>query len=236
MLNKLNNPVDKCDLKFASDDSTGEFEGYGSVWDSNDQINDTIIKGAFADSIKTRLPKMFINHDHSAIPVGDWLTAKEDDIGLNLAGRIDLHHKDGPSLYSAMKRSAMSGLSTGVISSTMKFTKKADGGRIITKSDLREVSVVTFPMEESAIIVNIKSDIEGITDLKDAESFLRDSGMYSRAVATAFVSQLKALCRSDSDAELKQQIAELQSQINGFNQKSELAQMLDKYDISKLIG
>lgn len=235
MLFNLENPLESCELKFASDDSTGEFAGYASVWDSTDLGGDTIQKGAFAEAIGKRLPKMFINHRHFDIPPGDWLSAKEDDIGLYTEGKIDLNHREGPSLYSAMKRKAMTGLSIGFPRKSMKFTAKDGGGRLITYADLREVSVVTFPMEESAQIMAVKSDIETIDSLKAAELLLRDSGAFSRATATAFVSQLKSLCQSDSDAELREQIAELKSRLAGSRTAAQLAQALDKYDIRKLV-
>jgi len=236
MLHKIDNPVESCELKFASDNSTGEFSGYATVWNSNDKSGDTIQKGAYTESIERRMPKMFVNHMHFDIPVGDWFSAKEDDVGLLTEGKVDLNHIQGPSLLSAMKRKAMTGLSTGVLRSTMKFDRKDDGGRVITKGDLREISVVTFPMEESATIMAIKSEIELIEDLKSAELFLRDSGIFSRATATAFVSQLKTLCRSDSDAELRQQITELESRLSGHKTAGRLAHMLDKYDLSNLIN
>lgn len=235
MLHRTDNPVDQCELKFSSDESTGEFAGYATKFGLTDNGGDTILKGAYAESIKKRLPKMFINHRHMDIPVGDWHTAKEDDVGLLVEGRIDLNHRDGKSLLSAMKRGAMNGLSTGVVRATMKFDRKDDGGRVIKSGDLREVSVVTFPMEENATIIAIKSEIESITSLKDAELFLRESGVFSRATATALVSRLRGLCQSDSDAELNEQIAELKSRLSGQQAIGQLSQALDKWDIRKLI-
>ena len=130
MITKLDNALELCDFKF-SDDNSGEFEGYGSVFDSTDLGGDTIQKGAFVEAISKALPKMFINHNHGEIPVGDWTKAEENDIGLLMAGRVDLNHRDGPSVFSAMKRKAMSGLSIGALRSTLQFERKLDGGRLI---------------------------------------------------------------------------------------------------------
>lgn len=212
MLNKIDNPLETCHLKFASEDN-GEFEGYGSVFNSNDLSNDTIAKGAFAGALEKGPPKMFLNHQHMDIPVGDWLDAKEDDVGLVMVGKIDMNHRDGPSVYSAMKRKAMSGLSIGALRSTLEFTKKDNGGRLITKADLKEVSIVTFPMEENAQIYAVKSEIETIDSLKDAELYLRDSGAFSKSTAQVFVSRIRALIQSDSEIELKNEITRLQAQL-----------------------
>ena len=201
MLYRIDTPLEQCELKFSSDDSTGEFIGYGSVFDSTDKMGDTIIQGAFADAINKKLPKMFINHRHFDIPPGDWLTAKEDDVGLLLEGKVDLNHREGPSLLSAMKRKAMEGLSTGSIRSTLKFERKKAGGRNIIRADLKEVSVVTFPMEESALILSVKSEIESIESIRDAEMFLREAGSLSRSMAKALISQLRPLYQREVDQE-----------------------------------
>lgn len=212
MLQKIHNPIDFCDLKFA-DDKTGEFEGYGSVFDSNDLGNDTIRKGAFVDALDKSLPKMFINHNHMDIPVGDYVDAKEDDHGLLVVGKIDLKHHLGPSVYSAMMRKAMDGLSIGAVKSTLQFENKANGGRDITKADLREVSVVTFPMEESATILSVKSYIEEITSFKDAENILRELGC-SKSAALVFVSRIKDLVRRDTGTNIDDEIAKQTAMTN----------------------
>lgn len=207
MMHRIDNPLERCDLKFSSDADTGEFIGYGSVFDSTDRVGDTIIKGAFVDAIRKNLPKMFINHGHLEIPVGDWLMAKEDDTGLLLEGKIDMNHRDGPSLLSAMKRKAMEGLSTGSIRSTLKFERKSKGGRNIIKADLKEVSIVTFPMEESALILAVKSEIESIKSIRDAELFLREAGNLSRSMAKALISQLRPLYQREVDDEFERKEA-----------------------------
>ena len=198
MIYKIANPLDKCALKFAKDASSeGEFEGYGSVFDSNDLSGDTVLKGTYVDSIKKGLPSMFINHNHGMIPPGDFVEASEDSTGLLLKGKIDLNHSDGPSLYSAMLRKAMKGLSIGAPLSSLVFEKKTTGGRIISKMNLKEVSVVTWPMEEQAQISIVKSDIESIENFKDLEAILRDAG-FSKSAAMVFMSRAKTLTQRDA--------------------------------------
>lgn len=204
MIYKFNNPLENCDLKFAKDASSeGEFEGYGSVFNSTDLGGDTILKGAYVESIEKSMPTMFINHDHAGIPPGDFTHAEEDSYGLKLHGKIDLNHKDGPTLYSAMLRKAMKGLSIGAPKSSLVFENKNGGGRVISKMLLKEVSVVTWPMEELAQISVVKSDIELIENFKDAEQLLRDVG-YSKSAATAFVGRVKYLLRRDAEKELNE--------------------------------
>lgn len=210
MIYQANNPLLDCEIKFANNDK-GEFEGYGSTFNNVDGKGDTILKGTYKDSLSKAMPKMFINHGHNEIPVGDWLEASEDSSGLFLAGKIDLNHREGKSLHSAMMRKAMEGLSIGAPISSLVFEKNKDGGRTISKMRLAEVSVVTFPMDTHAQVLTVKSEIEDLKTLKDFETFLRDSGSFSKAAATAFVSRINKLKQSDSVAddeitELKQRI------------------------------
>ncbi len=47
--------------------------------------------------------------------------------------------------------------------------------------------------------------IEGLTNMRDAEDYLRESGL-SRTAAQAFIARVKSLGRSDSDGGDMQQI------------------------------
>lgn len=212
MLTKLATPLQQCNLKFNSNKKTGEFEGYASVFGGVDAVNDTIAKGAFRDSLerKTRVA-MFVNHDARQVPVGDWVELKEDDHGLYVVGKIDLNHKDGPTVYSALDRGAMDALSIGfrIPEGGARFHEDA---RIIEKIDLKEISIVNFPADDAARISVVKAEIETIESLKEAELFLRDSGVFSRASAVAFVSRVKALIQSDSAAKSKNEIAKMTAQ------------------------
>ena len=51
----------------AAGDASGTFTGYGSVFDTVDSYGDTIVKGAFADTLKAwkakgKLPKQLLQH------------------------------------------------------------------------------------------------------------------------------------------------------------------------------
>lgn len=207
------NPLQKCQLKFSNKDA-GEFQGYASVFDSNDQINDTIKPGAFKQSLQKGLPKMFINHDHSAIPVGDWLDMKEDKTGLFATGRIDMNHRDGLTAYSALKRGAMDGMSIGFQMNAGDYEAKEDGGRLIKNVELFEVSIVNFPMESGARISDVK--FEDLTSLKDWEGYLRDAEGLSRSVAKALISQIKHIACRDDESVLKDQIIRQQETIESL--------------------
>jgi len=234
MQNRIKTSIELCELKFAGS-KDGTFEGYASVFDGNDSYGDTIEVGAFKKTIKNdRTPSMFINHDSNQIPVGDWKSLEEDSTGLSVVGKVDLNHKDGPSLYSALSRKAMDGISIGFTIPKGGFTYKEDQddipefmrGRILTEITLKEMSVVNFPADDSARISAVKSEIQEIPDLKTAERFLRDLGL-SKAVAMAFVSHVKNLYQSDSAIKDNDKITQLEKQVESDVIQSRLVDFIN---------
>jgi HK97 family phage prohead protease len=206
MFHKLINQLENCQLKFSSEEK-GVFEGYASTFDTVDQVGDTIIKGAFANTIASgRTVKGFVNHKQHEVPVIDWMSLIEDSHGLKVHGKVDMNHKDGPTVYSGLQRKAMDGLSIGFTMNPADFEQKA-AGRIIKNLDLMEISVVSFPCERQATITAVKADLDGLITLSDYEDYLREVGGFSKSMATALVCQLVKRVRSDYETE-KQQTAE----------------------------
>jgi HK97 family phage prohead protease len=190
--------------------SNGTFSGYGSVYNVVDQGDDIVASGAFTDSLaelsaKGRMPAMLWQHN-SADPCGVYTAMREDEIGLYVEGKLALKTQRGAEAYELMQMKAISGLSIGFMTREDSYDQKT-GVRTIKKGDLWEVSLVTFPCNDSARISTVKN-IEEVTDLKSAERYLRDSCGLSRSAAVAFMSRLNGLKQSDSakDTEAKQLI------------------------------
>lgn len=148
---------------------SGRIEGYGSIFGNRDQGGDIVAPGAFADSIKERKPKMLFNHDPSRV-IGVWDEVAEDAKGLRLAGRLLLNTTDGADTHEKLKSGALDGLSVGYRTVEAKPSRK---GRVIAKADLWEVSVVTFPMNQEAVIDSVKR----LASQEDVERILRASGL-----------------------------------------------------------
>jgi HK97 family phage prohead protease len=190
-----------CEIKLDEEGKQGWFKGYASKFGNVDSYGDTIMPGAYTRTLKgrKRSPSMFINHNSYDIPVGDWLSVIEDDKGLLVEGLIDMVHHLGVSLYSAMKRKAMDGMSIGYQLAKGGYeVVEETGGRILKEIILREISVVTWPADDKARISAVKSAIGELVTLADCEAFLSDSGRMSNAAATTFVSHLKTICLSES--------------------------------------
>lgn len=207
---------DDVNLKMQGD--TGTFEGYASKWDGVDSYGDTIIKGAFAETLKASQPKMFFNHSWD-MPVGKWTHAEEDSVGLFVKGELTPGLAIASDVRAAMKHGTLDGLSIG------GFLKKGDyeeknGGRIIRKwSTLAEISPVVFPADNSARVdlSSVKSmDFETLLPEckteRDMERLLRDAGL-PKWEAMAIVSRAKAMFSgrdAPNDVEAKQMAEILQ--------------------------
>lgn len=248
MLQKIDNPLEACEFKFAGMQD-GQFSAYASVFNGVDSYKDTIHPGAFEDTLKERKKpvRMFWQHNPNMV-IGKWIELREDEKGLVAVGEFTPNNTDAGNVYASLRHGAIDSLSIGFRLQKGYFKQKAKEcdcddndmwcmhprGRDIFKIDLIEISPVSLPADQDATINAVKM-MKEITSLKDAELVLRDSAMFSRKMATAFVSQLKTLCQSDSDDELREQIAELKSRLNGHEAVKQLSSMIDKYDIRKLI-
>jgi HK97 family phage prohead protease len=181
--------------------SPGTFEGYGSVFNNEDDGGDLIQPGAFAGVIqrhqaKATMPKMLLNHGSMGggffggndpmadLPIGCWSTMSEDTHGLQCKGRlINLDTESGKRVYGALKEHALDGLSIGyTVGEFTRGTKPNEPRRTIkTIKSLPEVSLVTFPMNELARTSTVKA--ADVRTVREFEDFLREVGGFSHAAA-----------------------------------------------------
>jgi uncharacterized protein len=197
------------DLKFAD---TGSFEGYASTFNGVDSYGDTVLPGAFADTIKNRQRpiRMFLNHMSKLLPIGKWTSAEEDGKGLRMRGQLTPGLSIAEDVKAAMLHQTMDGLSIGY---RIPPGGSAKEGKIrqLKRIDLVEVSVVTAPADLNALIdpESIKSAIDEIRNVNEFEDFLRDAGGFSRSAAKALVSQVKGFILRD--VEMKREAEALAS-------------------------
>ena len=142
------------------------------------------------------MPSLLWQH-RSGEPIGVWPSVKEDNIGLQVEGKLALKTARGAEAYELLKMGAISGLSIGYATREDSYDRVTNINTL-KKLDLWEVSLVTFPANEKARVTNVKSADEMATP-KDAEKALRDAG-FSKSDATAFVSRVMRMgeVRSDS--------------------------------------
>lgn len=196
------------DLKLAGDGETMTFEGYASKWGGVDSYGDTILRGAFASTLRNNgTPKMFFNHDWGGLPIGKWSKAVEDENGLYVKGEFTPGLSLAGDVRAAMKHGTLDGLSIGGFVKSGDYQTTEAGGRIITKwSTLVEISPVVFPADSAARVdtssvkgADIIDAINEIESLKDLEALLRDAAGFSKTAATALVSRARHVLSQRGD-------------------------------------
>ena len=197
MLHKLN-AVETVDFKFY-EGKQGLFSGYASVFGGVDSYGDTIMQGAYANTIVNRERPIQLRFNHEPGVIGKWTRIEEDDKGLYVEGELTPGHSKAIDVYASLKHGAISGLSIGY--RPVDYVPNHNGGMDLKEISLIEISVVESPADLNAQIGNIKSALDEIKSLKEIEALLRDAGGFSRADATALVSRIKALTHGDRESE-----------------------------------
>lgn len=184
------------DVQLKMEDEVGVFSGYASKWNGLDSYGDTILKGAFSDSLAKTTPKMFWNHQWD-MPIGKWVDVREDDVGLFVQGELTKGLAQAADVHAALKHGTIDGLSIGGFIKAGDYTETPKGRVIHKWANLMEISPVVFPADGAARIdtSSVKSDvmqqIDGIESVRDIESFLRDAGGLSKGAAVALVARVK---------------------------------------------
>lgn len=188
-------------------DTEGRVSGYASRFGERDKGGDIVMPGAYTDTLATgRKIRMLWHHDQTQ-PIGVWDEAKEDETGLWVSGRILDTVEKGREAIALINAGAMDGMSIGY--RTVKSDRGADGSRRLKQLDLWEVSLVTFPMLESAKIDAIKA---ADMSRREMEALLTQDAGLSRSVARALMDGGMGAVKAMQDA--------------GGNGLHELAQMM----------
>ncbi|MDZ4382815.1 MAG: HK97 family phage prohead protease [Parvibaculum sp.] len=200
----------------------GKFTGYGSVFGVVDSYQEIVAPGAFTETLaeraatKRRLPVLW--QHRSAEPLGYYEKVQEDERGLYLEGFV-LKDKisRAAEAYALMEAGVVTGLSIGYWVRESSYDEKT-GIRTLTKLDLEEVSLVTFPANDEARVEAVKFKLAhgALPTLREFERVLRDEG-FSHAQAKAIASQgYRSLLQRDAagaegenDEGLKASLSEL---------------------------
>lgn len=198
---KLDRAYVPCELKVAGGGDGRTFEGYGSVFNTIDSYNDTIVKGAFAETVrdwkaKGKLPKMLLQHGggffaasaDDMVPVGKWDDMREDDYGLFLRGHLfDVDTDRSKATRAALAEGELDGLSIGFRNRTAPKIDKETGIRTLTNIELFEISLVTFPANDPARVTEVRS--EELPTEREFERFLRREGGLTEVQAKAVIAK-----------------------------------------------
>lgn len=127
-------------------------EGYASVFDTPDQEGDLMKPGAFHECLATHplnIPVLWQHYPNA--PIGKLVEAKEDTYGLFVKLEICTETQIGKEAVSLIENDMLKGLSIG-----FKVIKSVRGSakirRLLHQVELKEISIVTFPAHQRAII------------------------------------------------------------------------------------
>jgi HK97 family phage prohead protease len=196
------------EVKSVKDDGT--FEGYGSVFNVIDSYHEIVLPGAFQESIAQHKtsgtsPALLWQHDSSS-PIGVWASMEEDDHGLKMTGQLALGTQQGREAYELLKMGAVRGLSIGF--SVAKDGESYDehhGVWNLSKINLWETSIVTFPANQSAQVTAVRAALDDgvMPTVRDFEQFLmRDAGFSRSQARTVINDGFKNLLTHDAECEV----------------------------------
>lgn len=133
-------------------------KGYASVFNVEDGVGHIIMPGAFREAIIQKKIKFLWQHKQE-MPIGIIDKIYEDQKGLYIEATINGAIQSGIDAKSLIEQGAVDSFSIGFYITESHFNP--EGKQVITKIDLWEVSVVTFPCNSHAVITSIdkKSEI-----------------------------------------------------------------------------
>jgi uncharacterized protein len=189
-----------------AENNKGIFTGYGSIFGNEDQGNDIMQKGAFTKSLMNRpVSKVKMLYQHKTDePIGVFTEIYEDSKGLFVKGQLAMGTQRGREAYELLKMGALDGMSIGFRADPEKqgYNENKRGVRTLKEVDLMEISLVTFPMNESALIETVKGNAKNI---REWEKILREAGGLSRTEAKIGAKALsESLSQRDAGDDNKQ--------------------------------
>ena len=184
------------------------FKGYASTYDL-DQGGDIIVKGAFAKSLATNASRVKVLWQHKTdVPIGKPMVMREDDRGLYVEAKIS-DTTTGRDAMTLLRDGVIDSMSIGYIVGESDY--KDDGVRIIKELDLFEFSLVSYPMNEKAVITAVKG-----LDVREIERVLREAGLSKSQAAKIAAAGVKSLREAGDEVKLDAELKELQDAIVNF--------------------
>ncbi|MDE7331217.1 MAG: HK97 family phage prohead protease [Lachnospiraceae bacterium] len=151
----------------AFNEEEGIFSGYGAVFGNVDSGGDIIEHGAFTKTLAKgwERVKILALHNDGILPIGRPIELREDENGLYLKAKIS-DTATGRDVKTLIKDGVLSELSIGYEPVVFEFDQNQI--RHLKELELFEVSVVTWAMNEQALITDYKSLDKKAAEIKEA--------------------------------------------------------------------
>ena len=140
-------------LRIKSVDDSGTFTGLAASYNNVDLGGDSIVPGAFTRTLAAGKQFPLLWQHQADNPIGT-ATVTDSPHGLQVQGRLLLDLDDAKKAYVLLRAGVLKGMSIGY--ETLQSSMDGDV-RLLKEVRLWEVSIVTFPMNESATISSVKS-------------------------------------------------------------------------------
>ena len=157
-------------LKGTDGEGEGTFTGLAAVYGNVDSYKEVIQPGAFTKTLADKegeVPILWQHDSREPIGVAQLSDSRE---GLRADGSLVLESPVAQKAYGLLKKKALRGLSIGY---DVIADEAREGIRYLTQIKLWEISLVTFPANELALVSGVKSAQEW----KDFMDWLRSSDL-----------------------------------------------------------
>ena len=157
----------------------GSFEGILSPYGNVDSGGDVVLKGAYEKTLKEQGNTRPLLWQHKTdTPIGQ-LTLEDREDGLWAKGQLLMELEEAHKAYLLIKAGIVKGLSIGFVSIRDSIEK---GVRQLREIKLYEGSLVTFPMNEMALVTSVKRNGETKEDFNQELSDIQmmDAGYQMR--------------------------------------------------------
>ena len=136
-------------------------KAYGSVFGNEDDHQDIMEKGAFTKTLQEQgdRVRLVVQHDMKK-PIGKITEMREDDKGLYFEAKI-AETELGNEYLQLMKEGVIDEFSIGY--KVVRFTRRAEGGRMLHEVKLFEISALTFASNSEAKLMEVK----GVEEVKE---------------------------------------------------------------------
>ena len=135
------------------DEASGGFEGYLAAYGNVDHGGDKFLPGAFSKAGRKRYPLLWYHNTQE--PIGYFTVEREDEKGLYIKASLINEVQRAREVHALLKNKVPLALSVG-FSVNPGGEEYKNGVRVISDAKLWEGSVVVFPMNERAKVMDIK--------------------------------------------------------------------------------
>ena len=169
--------------------SSGQLEGYASLFGVTDSYGDVVDAGAFDATLadwkgKGRLPPMLWSHNQTE-PIGAWTAMAPDSKGLHVKGKLASKGK-AAEVRELLDMQAVDGASIGYLPVVEDYR---DGVNHLREIRLFEISLCVLPALADARVAALKS----FDTTRQAAQVLREVAPLSRSLAEELVNRIRAL-------------------------------------------